>query len=399
MQQKNWQHVERVAKHHSDFFNLLRAISAFIILITHACMIFLLPRYDLRSEIGYVLISYPQYAVMTLFIISGFFITYSVLQIIEKNTGSFSTSGFLFARLTRLYPALLFSIMLSIAVFFIFMHGNFTGTYHYIPAGRHASLLRTIHLDPKSYIASLLFLQGIFTHSEAPLANPPLWTLSYEFWLYLILMFITLFIVNKKKVLASLFLASLFCYLIIANKPRLIFFGVTWFSGAWLALNYHSKALFTSDFMVPIRFIAMLMLIVLVLLYRHYGPSIMISYPHIPNLTAEMLISLLCLCVFIGIIRKNYHFLHPAWRALINCSFFSYTLYLIHYPLLILAFRYTYAYLNFMPTYVILLACLAYAIIIALIAKQCAKFLENKHFFRRILSRPFTRKEAICETP
>ncbi len=209
-----------LSKDHSELLNIIRALSAFTILSTHVIMMYLFPRYGVKGLFGYIMLVFPPYALMALAIISGFLITYSSLNLIQKNNSQLPVKEFLFKRFLRLYPALLFSIILMIVSFLIISHFCLTCVYHYVPPGAKFSLLKSLSIIPKNYLATLAFLQGIFIGPDAPTMNLPLWTLSYEFWYYILFMCITLIFVNKRYIIGSGLLTLLLAYIMCMKSWR-----------------------------------------------------------------------------------------------------------------------------------------------------------------------------------
>ncbi len=357
-------------------------------------MIYLYPLYGFKGLFGFFILAFPPYALMALAIISGFLITYSSLNLIHKNNSRLPIKEFLFKRFIRLYPALLFSVCLMIISFLIISHFCITCIYHYTPPGAKFSLLQSLSIVPKNYLASLAFLQGIFIGPDAPTMNLPLWTLSYEFWYYILFMFITLIFVNKRYIIGSGLLTLLLAYMLVFHQFHFLFLSIVWLSGVILALSYASNRLFSNEYK-PIFFLLLTALIMIciasLVTFGHYI-LIPISNHSFFVQTCFALILTLLLSMFLHLnipLKKRF------FKRLAGCANFSYTLYMMHYPLLLLSFHFTWGYIQHWPTLAIVFVMLIYSLIIIYFCKKCAIVLENKTLYRNVLSRIFNQKVII----
>jgi peptidoglycan/LPS O-acetylase OafA/YrhL len=109
-------------------------------------------------------------AVIVFFAISGFVIADSVLR--RLASGAWSWTEYLTQRATRLYVVLLPSLLLCWLFDYATLHN--TGS---LPVGAE-------HYRPLTLIGNLLFLQWVWVPTFG--SNNPLWSLSYEFWFYLL---------------------------------------------------------------------------------------------------------------------------------------------------------------------------------------------------------------------
>ncbi|MDR3697540.1 acyltransferase family protein [Mucilaginibacter sp.] len=125
--------------------------------------------YPLAGHVYSKLDNLGHVSVVVFFVLSGYVIAHTTTY---NNRGKLRYAQ---ARLSRLYsvviPALLFTAIAQIAIFYI--DNNL-----YLHYTRGASWPR--------YIFSGLFINEIWFFSAAPPINGPLWSLSYEFWYYVI---------------------------------------------------------------------------------------------------------------------------------------------------------------------------------------------------------------------
>ncbi|MDF7820399.1 acyltransferase [Runella sp. MFBS21] len=108
-------------------------------------------------------------AVVVFFVLSGYVISYTT---VNRNKGALK---YFQARLGRLYSVLLPGLLFSIFVEFCLYYVN---PPIYQQCTRGNTLVR--------YVLTSSFLNEIWFFSAAPPINGPLWSLSYEFWYYVI---------------------------------------------------------------------------------------------------------------------------------------------------------------------------------------------------------------------
>ena len=173
----------------SIFIDILRIVAAFGVFLGHTNFHWFFGKSSLGPQNG-------QDYVILFFVLSGFVISWSVDK---KETIHFKQ--YAFDRLTRLWsvalPALLFGCILDYYGFLI--HPE---TYE--------STVPKSHLGIKLLISSF-FLHESWFFSIRPGSNAPFWSLSYEFFYYLIFGVITLVQSTRKKyflLISSLLIAG-----------------------------------------------------------------------------------------------------------------------------------------------------------------------------------------------
>lgn len=194
----------------SQRLNVLRGLSAWLVLLSHAYVFFLHPQLEspaLKSAFSHI----AAHAVMLFFVVSGFFITLSLLY--HSRGSHFNFKGFLQRRVSRLLPPLYFSIALTLCV---------------------AWWLNT-PIEWENILASALFLQGLWPGTEAPNSNPPLWSLSYEVFYYIMAM---LFVAAHKRKQTIIAVPAVMClgYFVWEEYIALLMGALVWAAGALYAL-------------------------------------------------------------------------------------------------------------------------------------------------------------------
>ena len=383
-----------LSKDHSELLNIIRALSAFFILFAHITLIYFLPRYGSHSNFFFYSDAFMQYPLMALIVLSGFCITYDSLNLMQRNNHQLPVKHFFFKRLTRLYPALLFSLILTLIAFLILTHGCFTCTYHFKPTPLKVYGLNAIHIDFKHFFAPLLFLHGLFIGKYPPTMNLPLWTLSYEFWYYILFVFIMLMITKRYRKTASTLTTLLLAYMVLTLHFQFLLIALAWLAGALLAYSYSSNKLFSNGAKHIIFLLLMLILVIFTATYFSRGRSIFLPINNLGYIiqasTGLILALLFALILCFNIPIKNV-FAHK----LAGHAKSSYTLYVLHYPLLLLSFHFTWKYVRQWPTLFIVFVIIAYSLVIIYLCKKCAIVLENKTLYRNLLSKVFSKKNML----
>ena len=162
-------------------------------------------------------------AVMIFFVLSGFVIYYSsAASPVEMQLRNYSVK-----RIRRIYP--IFICALVIAYFC------------------HAIVLRSWFVPTwKLAVGNLLMFQGI---SLDPFYNGPLWSLSYEWWFYVLFFMVARIEKRPEKRqfwAAGISLAGLVTAVIYLNQASLfLLYFVSWWSGAELARQYMNEGRIT----------------------------------------------------------------------------------------------------------------------------------------------------------
>jgi peptidoglycan/LPS O-acetylase OafA/YrhL len=175
-------------------FDFIRFVSACLVIVSHAYPISGRGTNDFIQEFSWGLFPTAHVGVCVFFTISGYLITQSAEH-------SSSWYVFLWKRLLRLYPALL-----ALIVFTIFMVG---AIYTTEPIANYFTNNQTWHY----WLVIKLFppypnqLPNVFQHLPLPYINHSLWTLAYEFSMYIgVLLLHQMGILKHKKVLFACFL-------------------------------------------------------------------------------------------------------------------------------------------------------------------------------------------------
>jgi peptidoglycan/LPS O-acetylase OafA/YrhL len=289
----------------SGLLDFMRFISAFTVMALHTTSNHLIPGYQ---------------AVMVFFVMSGYFIGSGVLRNIS--TRCWSWRSYLTNRLTRLWVVLIPALFLTIV--WVTLQAYIFGTN-----STHGNI------SWGTFLGNLFFLQG--AHISVFGSNGPLWSLSYEFWYYMLFPVCVLGFMSrdkKQRILYSfltLFLA-LFIYEVLG--VRILEYFLIWLFGAAISLvrplNIQSSVKKKSIyFIVVLTALASLWVPDAII---HHTPGYVSEEPYMPDVIVGLCFSAL-IYLTISFFNKSKR-LHQISQAFKYLAGFSYTLYLIHYPVL-----------------------------------------------------------------
>jgi len=260
MKQQKAVRINEAASTHLD---MIRAVAALEVMAGHLRnLLFVRPESILhRSKwitLGYALTTFSHQAVIVFFVLSGFFIASSVMGKIIDN--SWSWRHYLIARLSRLYLVLIPSLLLC-----VFWDRLGMIVSHFSPDYTKSSPLLVgtgSVLDRTSvsvFLGNLFFLQS----ARFPVfgSATPLWSLSYEFWYYMMFPILLLIIsVNTGQTYRVGYLALIAAIAWLVG-PQILLYLLIWLCGAAAAyiLGWQLRYKFTvSSRMMALSTVALL---------------------------------------------------------------------------------------------------------------------------------------------
>lgn len=212
-------------------FDFLRLVFASFVVITHSYPVTGQQECDWVCRISNNQASFSHLGVNGFFVLSG----YLIWQSLERSKGLLN---FFWKRMLRLYPALLVALTLTVLAMSFFYEG----------AGSYWSSKSTVTYLPKNLsLYSLQFgIEGVFPNNPVrQVINGSLWTLQYEFSMYVLLS--GFYFIRKRKELVGLLLSIMAGLLVFLNVFffesiqgheflfRIINLGAYFFSGALLS--------------------------------------------------------------------------------------------------------------------------------------------------------------------
>jgi peptidoglycan/LPS O-acetylase OafA/YrhL len=236
-------------------------------------------------------------------------------------SGSFSWSKYLFQRLTRLWTVLLPALLLGAAFDLCGMY-LLPSRLNIYRVGPYVAPVIAGRLTFTGFFGSAFFLQGIVTPIFG--TNGPLWSLSYEFWFYLSFPLLAVVLFPSKRarvrVLTGLLLMILlaFCGWVIAA------YFLIWLMGAGVAalplrLPYGLRK-------TSMRATGLLLLFTILLEVKY----------HINLFLSDFILGIVVSLFIWTLLHAQENSVNRYYRTSAQTlSHMSYTLYLVHYPLLV----------------------------------------------------------------
>lgn len=266
--------------------------------------------------------SFGQEMVVLFFLVSGFSIYLSF-----SNHREITFREFLFKRFRRIYIPFFITILISILVYYL--NGNLGSKF-----------------SVSELLGNLLMLQDNSelkpgTIVEPFLENLPLWSLSYEWWFYILFFPAAQLLFNWKNVKNRSYLILIFSacsYIYYLSSPNhfilLCSYFVIWWSGLELGLVYLSYRRLPLKQIKPILISLFLMSILAAFPVFFSAEEIQLGvYPFL--VFRHYFIALNFTLLGIVWCKNNWLYFDKILGVFSRIAPISYSLYLIHYPILI----------------------------------------------------------------
>jgi peptidoglycan/LPS O-acetylase OafA/YrhL len=327
------------------FLDGLRGLAAFYVMVEHARWLLWEgftegylkhpEAYPLPAKllVYFMLIfSFGHQAVLLFFVLSGFVIHLRYAQQIEQqgSAARFDWRAYMLRRIKRLYPPFLFALLLT---FLLDHYGAGLGYSIYTQNTAYPLINLNInsHFEPLTLLGSLLFVMTVYVPVWG--SNGPVWSLVFEWWFYMV--YPLFWAMSRRSIrLATLILVALFLLSflpwsgVFLLAKTLFSLMLSWWFGALLADIYVGRITFK---FWKIGLLSLLLPILLPLV-------IPISTLSAPFLTLEDIAwgvgfaGLIAACLSWQNRGGSLRILET-FKPLGDCS---YTLYVIHFPILTL---------------------------------------------------------------
>lgn len=183
----------------SVYLDICRFSAAFVVFLSHVAS------QEISGGIFWQLKAYDQTAVMIFFVMSGFVIAFVTAEK-EKNISTYTI-----ARISRLYSILIPALILT----FVFDYIGFAYNPDFYLGGPWPYDTEHTFLN---YLLSFFMIQNIWNIGFNPGINQPFWSLTFE-WFYYIIFACAFFIQSKWKYIVILFFCLLAGPTIVALLP------------------------------------------------------------------------------------------------------------------------------------------------------------------------------------
>lgn len=297
----------------------IRAVAAIAVVVSHARDL-VVRDYDgqLVWSPFYLVTGFGRQAVIVFFVISGFWIGKAVLD--GASRGDFWRT-YLINRFTRLYIVLIPALLLGGLLDYI-GHSQMELPI-YVSSDAHSMKdVSVSSLTIPNFFGNAAYLQTIFVPVFG--TNGPLWSLAYEFWFYIWFPAVVLLLLRRGSL-------ALLALLLAYQTPGLMaYFGIWLLGVAVFALN---RALEKRG---EVNATSMQRSLVLIASLGLLGASLLASTVY-GSYLGEVVLALSFSIVLIVLLRLDgILWSPPLWLARIG-SKSSFSIYIIHFPVLVLA--------------------------------------------------------------
>ncbi len=372
--------MKKLSNRQKCYLDMIRYLSCFIVFLGHYFQIFinrLLNEnfFNIHKSLS-LLFHLPNFGVMVFFVLSGFLITYSTIFDIKKY-GYFSLKKYAEKRCFRILPPLWFALIFSIVIFAIIKCFHLFGSVTYVLPGDFYSIRSKAILPIQEILHNFFLIPG-----KTGEFNATLWSLTYEFFYYILFAVALIFISNKQWGLGSIILlmiGAITLTLIHINEDYLNAFTrewklfVVWLFGAFLAWIYMIDAL---KKLYKVIYILLFMSVLAIFINEI---NFFLNYPTYECYLFGILASLL-----ICYVLTTEHNPGKTFTLISKGSQYTYTLYLIHFPLyLFILSLLGHRLLNFTVFDYILLFLFA-LILTNCISYYIASVIENRQLMKKL---------------
>ena len=317
---------------HKKYFNLIdtiRGMAALMVFLGHLRNVFFKDYSEINSnfifDLFYFITSLGHIAVLFFFVISGFVIT----NLIFNKSQNFSLAEYLYDRIMRLWVVLIPSIIFSICLYMYlktYAVGIINGDLRYIinsgPSENDSKI--TIYL----ILGNIFFLQEILVQTFS--INAPLWSLSYEFWYYLLFPVILIFlnkIENYNKPTFKFICLIVFILLLMFLPLKIILYFLIWLCGSLIFLFRNISFIYIKTHLI----ISVTLLLISIF-------ALKINFLNLNNFILELFIIISFSYFILVFLKLKSKILTSIFFK--KLSDLSYSLYLFHFPLVLLLSSY-----------------------------------------------------------
>ncbi|MEO8737922.1 MAG: acyltransferase [Edaphobacter sp.] len=308
----------------SVLLDLIRGIAAILVLLSHWKVMFFvdypkIPSHRIWFAIPYVISDAGHQAVLIFFVLSGYLISGSVFR--SHKRGQWRWRTYLTHRFVRLWVVLLPGLFLGGVWDWIGLHYvNKANLYNSISAKSHGMNVSQ-NLVASTLLGNVAFLQTILVPNFG--SNAALWSLANEFWYYILFPLAWLAFRRQTSVAGRILCLALLCPLMWATRSSVLPLFPVWLAGTALAL------LPVPRFERRTRIVAGVIYTPLIFIFAKVNilPSLLQDYLF-GTITFLFFWILLSARELSGPSRAN--------RLARQSARFSYTLYIVHLPALLL---------------------------------------------------------------
>ena len=314
----------------SAHLDLIRGLAAWAVMWGHLRGLFFvdfphIERHGVWFGAIYFLTGFGHQAVMVFFVLSGFFISSAILK--RHASQNWSWRDYAIDRSSRLYvvliPGLLFGLLWDTIGSHRFAS---TGLYTH-PIMDLGYTVASAGLTFKDFVGNICFLQTIVCRTFG--SNAPLWSLANEFWYYV------LFPVALSAGLAwaskrwrrAIPLTSFAIAVAVFVGPNILIGFLVWMAGCAVAIAYSRFKLGRRGWLIAYLAASLIALALCLTSARIGTPA---------RLGGDIVVGAVFAVVLFGVLQIDFRAQHSRYSRFTHwCAGFSYSLYVLHFPLLL----------------------------------------------------------------
>ena len=315
----------------SAHLDVIRSIAAWAVMWGHLRAFFFVDYEELAFrapsfKVLYFVTGFGHQAVMVFFVLSGFLISSSILKTL--GTGTWAWRGYVVNRATRLYvvliPGLLFGLLWDVLGKSLFAS---TGLYTQ-PLGSFGGLVVQSELTARNFFGTLFFVQTIVCNTFG--SNGPLWSIANEFWYYVLFplgLLASYSCLKKSFAAAALLMVAALSISLILGPEKMIGFLI-WLAGFAVVLVWSRLKLLSAGARVAY------------LLFSSAALMASLTAARLGKLApqaADLALGLAFAAFLYGVLQPDFEVLADGiyLRGAHLFAGFSYSLYVLHFPLLL----------------------------------------------------------------
>lgn len=352
-------------------YNVIRGLMAIIVFIAHISQVFWIRLYGPDLIISKIIGAMARHAVIIFFLLSGYLITLSIIKNINANK-TFNYSDYFFSRFIRIYPPFIGSLIVTVVAWGIIHYFNLSGKYNYgLPLDLYV-VREKYDLTIRSLTESLMLKKENITK-----VNGPLWSLFIEIKIYFLAAIAVIFATKKIiKIKILTFIVAVCSVFTFSQEKSFLFFFLIWLVGA-LAAVYKIISKKTPSG----SYVLLLILLLSFITLKDYSLALILD-TNLSNLFVQIGFSIVYayFMFYSSFLDRKYP------QYLIATGNYSYSLYLIHFPLLLLGLSITQNWISYSYPKTILVSCVMGVLIITF-SWLFSTYFENKDYFKCLLKR------------
>jgi peptidoglycan/LPS O-acetylase OafA/YrhL len=285
---------------------------------------------------------------------------------------------------------LIAAVLISILVYLTIASFGLHGSISFRLGGELNVVRERATMEWTALPSTLLLLYGAVP-STVPWVVPTilmdgsLWTLPYEWWFY-ILTFLSWRLSNGLRFSTVAPLVAVIGMLLLGRNLLFLWFLMIWLSGYALGFAYLNGAIHSPRFWSVVFGLSVSLLLTIIVLGRGH-----ILHDILNPFLAQSSMACVGALISLGIAAMMRVIKHPIGSFATRTAKFSYTLYIVHYPFLLLAYSLLHPLTHGHSWAVTALAAVVSVALIVVISSQLARVIENRALILRLIHYKFSR--------